>query len=174
MKRISQGFSVLFWLLLGMSSIAVAQTPDTSTFRTIPGSPPADRPFDAVFGIVMHEFVTGFYGIYPQYRVLGDRVDILFDTGCGLPCPTLGSTVYLEYPLIMPALSAGSYTVRFVYGEFDNPSEVFGEFQMIVGGAAAAAQLPAGDSVPWLLGLLLILAALARLRLTDTRFAKSK
>ena len=174
MKGMPQIFRLVLWLILGVSCIAAAQAPDTSTFRTMPSPPPADQPFDAVFGVVMHEGVTGFHGIYPQYRVQDKRVDILFDIGCGFPCPSLGSTYYLEYPLVMPALSAGSYTVRFSDGDFDDPSRLLAEFPMVVGGSAPPAQLPAGDLVPWLLGLLLIFAALARLRLKGAPFAKLK
>ena len=102
----------LLLLMLSASSIAIAQTPPyNATFRTIPSPPPANQPFDAVFGVVMHFDATGFGGIYPQYRVLGDRVDILFDWTCMFICVGLGTPVYTEYPLVMPALPAGRYTV---------------------------------------------------------------
>lgn len=165
----------LLWLILGASGIAVAQTPPrNATFRTIPSPPPADQPFDAVFGAVMDPGALGFWGTHPQYRVQSDRVDLLFDTGCGFICPGPVAPVYIEYPLVMPALAAGRYTVRFAMGDFDNPSEILGEFPMVVGGAAAPAQLPAGNAVPWLLGVLLLTAALARIRLSGTNFAKTK
>ncbi len=174
LHRAGLSSSAFLWLVLGLSSIAFAQTPiRNATFRTTPSPPTANQPFDAVFGAVMHFDATGFYGAHPQYRVLGDKIDILFDTSCLLICdPNVGS--YTEYPLVMPALPAGSYTVRFAMGEFDNPSEVLGAFPLVVGGAAQPAQLPLGDSVAWLLSLLLIVAAILQTRRTGASLAKSK
>jgi hypothetical protein len=145
-------------LVLCASHVAVAQVPDTSTLRTIPSPPPADQPFDAVFGVEMHLDANAFYLGHAWHRVQGNNVDILFDISCAFICQGF-EPEYREYPFEMPALAAGTYNVRFVFADFDNPSQVLGEFQMVVGGVPAPAQLPTGDFVPWLLGLLLVFAA---------------
>jgi hypothetical protein len=160
-------------LVLCASHVAVAQVPDTSTLRTIPSPPPADQPFDAVFGVEMHLDANAFYLGHAWHRVQGNNVDILFDISCAFICQGF-EPEYREYPFEMPALAAGTYNVRFVFADFDNPSQVLGEFQMVVGGVPAPAQLPTGDFVPWLLGLLLVFAAFSRLRLMGTPLANTR
>jgi hypothetical protein len=174
--RFSTGICALFLVALLSPFTArdvVAQPQNAPTLQTYPSPPPANQEFDAEFGVVMHDDATGFWGRNPEYRIEGNVVNISFDITCAFICIDLSNPAFRTYSFKMPALPAGDYIVRFVFGSFDNPDVVLAEFALAVGGSETV-QLPIDHSAYWLLGILIAVTAFVRLRVKPIHCKESR
>ena len=148
---------------VGFSANLLADTGPNPYFTTEPSPPPVDQEFAAVLHIRANPGATGFWGeAHPQSRIDGNTITFLFDEGCGWICQ-FSDLQAREFPFTMPALSEGTYVVRFA-SDFSMTAQVYGEFVINVGnGLASPAPLPIGGQWDLMLAALLVLLAAARL-----------
>ncbi len=158
-------FAAITLTCLGLGPSATAQGTPNPGLTTTPNPVPADREFAAIFHIMANPGRAGFWGEqYPRRVVNGTVITYSFDLGCGWICPP-GEPTYTANPFTMPALPAGTYTVRFAQG-LDASSTVLAEFTLNVGlGGTVSTPLPVGGAASALLGLLILLLGWQRLRL---------
>jgi hypothetical protein len=135
--------------------------PPPPRLETSPSPAPVDTPFHAILYMFANPSSLAFYGDTPT--VAGSVITVHFDSGCGFLCP--GETAYASFPLDMPALAKGLYTVRVVDAVF--PTYVYAELPLAVGIASSSIPLPA--SSPWAINLLILIIALCALRAAHRR-----
>ena len=131
------------------------ETPPPPRLETSP-SPAPIAPFHAILRMFANPLSLAFNGDTPT--VAGSVITVHFDSGCGFLCP--GEMAYASFPLDMPALSRGLYTVRVI--DAASPTYVYAELPLAVGIATSSIPLPA--SSPWAISLIILLIALSALR----------
>lgn len=135
-----------------------------------PDPVPVNQESAATLLILVGADVHGFNGMndpvhVPEHRIVGQRLDLFFETGCSFICQFVPTT-YVAHPFRLPPLSEGMHTVRILA---DSGPQVLAEFTIQVGGSPtgtpAATELPVDGTVALgLLGMLLVLMARMRSR----------
>ncbi len=135
-----------------------------------PDPVPVNQESAATLLILVGGDVHGFNGMndpvhVPQHQIVGERLDLFFETGCSFICQNLPTT-YVAHPFRLPPLSEGMHTVRILA---DSGPEVLAEFTIPVGGSPtgtpASTELPVDGRVALgLLGMSLVLMAWVRSR----------
>lgn len=126
--------------------------------RTVPASPVAGQPFQAVFeDNECEEFFLVAPGAAPTVQVQGNTVTVAADRIQVLDCSSDAAT----YSIPVPALPAGAYTIELVARAMGEPgNQVVEDTAVIqVGGGVSATPftIPAGNG--WTLTALMMLVA---------------
>lgn len=135
-----------------------------------PDPVPVNQESAATLLILTTADVHGFNGMndpvhVPEHQIVGQRLDLFFQTGCSFICQNLPTT-YVAHPFRLPPLSEGMHTVRILA---DSGPEVLAEFTIPVGGSPTGTPTPTalpvdGRVALGVLGVSLVLMAWVRSR----------
>lgn len=101
-------------LLLAASPLgALSQTELPPRLETIPAPAPINAPFYAIVSLPAPPSSLGFDWA-PDAQINGGTITASFDSGCGILCPGGGEGAYTGFPLPLPPLAAGQYTLKVV------------------------------------------------------------